>query len=94
MAAALDSMKSVLRAHQITVNGCRALEPSLDEASLYLRQAHAILVVAREAAEVGVLNDEIIQAAGRAAETLLEVGIRNLEEGHFQMQGELRRALN
>lgn len=85
MAIQTLNIESVLEAHQIRINGCSELPPSVEEATVTLEQASAALSVSIYALEEGVLNDDIITNAFKAAQTLVDHGIRQCIVGYRRM---------
>jgi hypothetical protein len=85
MATSVNSMKSVLRAHNRQVNGCSALPPTLDDSTVVLESAHAVLSLANTALDDNLVNPEILRSAFRATEILLELGLRGVMEGHASL---------
>lgn len=85
MATSVNSMKSVLRAHNRQVNGCSSPPPTLDDSTVALESAHAVLSLANTAFDDESVNPDILRSAFRATEILLELGLRGVMEGHASL---------
>ena len=73
------------------MNGTTSFDPSLDDATELLTQAHAVSIVAGIALDDDLCSSELIRSAMRGVTTLLETGIRCLEQGHEDMVRQLVR---
>jgi hypothetical protein len=70
----------------ICVNGFRSLPPTLDDASVMLDHAHAVLAMCNIVSADDLMGREVIRAAYEAAEQLLENAIRHMRIGHADLQ--------
>lgn len=82
MATSMNSAKALIRANARKVNGCAAFAPDLDDAIELMHQSHAVLALVGSALDEKVVNDDLIRAALRGGETLLETAIRFTSEGY------------
>lgn len=91
MATSMNSAKSLIRANARKVNGCAAFGPDFDDAIELMHQAHAVMALVGSALDEKAVNEDLIRAALRGGETLLETAIRFTSESYSDLCKQLPR---